>query len=360
MAAYKFQAFQASGSHDNFMAIVFTHPGPAAMTETAQKPQRKTWNFTPALPIRMAPYWDWPLRPLASLAYLLKSWNPVGMRFLFLVGAVVTWAWFTPDLARARVLQFDWVFEVWLRNFVILTGVAGGLHLLLWRLRAQSDDYRYDMRPMARGVKAFFFKNQVLDNMLWSYVAMQFWTFFECLMWWSYANGLAPMITFESNPVWFVTLIVLVPIWAGFYFYCHHRLLHVGPLYRHVHSWHHKNINTGPWSGLAMHPVESFILMTDTLMFFIVPAHPIHVIFLLFHHGVGAPTSHTGFEKVKVGEKGAVEVGDFFHQLHHRYFDCNYGTWETPWDTWFQTFHDGTPEGDEMVKERRRQLWSTS
>ena len=27
-------------------------------------------------------------------------------------------------------------------------------------------------------------------------------------------------------------------------------------LYRHVHSLHHKSYNPGPWSGLAMHPIE--------------------------------------------------------------------------------------------------------
>jgi len=178
-------------------------------------------------------------------------------------------------------------------------------------------------------------------------------------MWYAYANGWATMVTFQSNPVWFVALIVIIPIWAGFYFYCHHRLLHVGFLYRHVHSWHHRNINTGPWSGLAMHPVESFILMTDTLLFLLIPAHPIHVLFLLFHHGVGAPTSHAGFEKLKLGRQHGIEVGDFFHQLHHKFFDCNYGTWETPWDSLFGTFHDGTAEGNDQIKERRRRIWTT-
>jgi sterol desaturase/sphingolipid hydroxylase (fatty acid hydroxylase superfamily) len=320
---------------------------------------RKVWNFTPNLPLQLAPYWDWPLRPLASLLYLLRSWNPVGPRFLFLLGAVITWTFFTPDLSRAKVIAFDWIAEVWLRNFVILFSVAGGLHLLLWRWRSQGDESRYDMRPMMTNARAFTFNAQVWDNMLWSFVAMQFWTFWECVIWYAYANGHATMITFDSNPIWFVALIVIIPIWAGFYFYSHHRLLHVGPLYKHVHSWHHRNINTGPWSGLAMHPVESFILMTDTLLFLVVPAHPIHVIFLLFHHGVGAPTSHAGFETVKIGKLGGVEVGDFFHQLHHRFFDCNYGTFETPWDSWFGTFHDGTDAGNDLVKARRRKIWQT-
>ena len=99
--------------------------------ETPPRPPRRIWNFTPALPLQLAPYWDWPLRPLSSLVYLLKSWNPVGMRLMILAAAVIVWAFFTPELSRAQTLQFDWVFEVWLRNIILLTTVAGGFHLLL-------------------------------------------------------------------------------------------------------------------------------------------------------------------------------------------------------------------------------------
>lgn len=321
---------------------------------------RKTWNYTPALPIKPAPYWDWPPRPLVSLFSLLRSWNPAGSRFLFLVAAIITWFFFTPDISRARTLEFDWIAEVWLRNFIILTVVAGGLHLLLLKFCVQGDEYRYDLRPMVKGARAFWFKNQVWDNMFWSFIALQFWTFWECLIWYAYANGWATMITFDSNPIWFLTLIVLVPFWASFHFYWLHRLLHVGPLYTKVHARHHRNLNTGPWSGLAMHPVESFFLMFDTMIFFLVPAHPIHVLFLLFHHGIGAPTSHVGFEKVKIGKFASIEMGDFFHQLHHRFFDCNYGSLEMPWDVWFKTFHDGSPAGDELMRERRRRVWPTA
>jgi sterol desaturase/sphingolipid hydroxylase (fatty acid hydroxylase superfamily) len=49
-------------------------------------------------------------------------------------------------------------------------------------------------------------------------------------------------------------------------------------------------------------------------------------------------------------------LGDFFHQLHHRFYDCNYGSFETPWDQWFDTYHDGTPQGDVWMKQRRQQL----
>lgn len=333
------------------------------MTDTPLPPRkpRKVWNYTPELPLKPAPYWDWPMRPLASLLYLLRSWNPLAQRFFFLVMAFAMWAWFTPSLERAETLAFGWIFEIWLRDLALFLIIAGGLHLALWKYRVQGDDYRYDMRPMAKGAKVFTFRNQVWDNMFWTLgPALLFATFWEALMWHAYANGWARMITFDSHPVWFVGLIVLIPIWAGFHFYWFHRLLHVGLLYRRVHAWHHRNTNTGPWSGLAMHPVESFFLMFDTMIFFLIPAHPVHVLFLLFHHVIGAPTSHAGFEHVKLGRLARLEIGDFFHQLHHRFFDCNYGSWETPWDRWFNTFHDGTAEGNDLIKERRRRIWSGS
>lgn len=31
---------------------------------------------------------------------------------------------FTPELSRAETLSFDWISEVWLRNFIILFSVA--------------------------------------------------------------------------------------------------------------------------------------------------------------------------------------------------------------------------------------------
>ncbi|MCY4317178.1 MAG: sterol desaturase family protein [Roseovarius sp.] len=320
---------------------------------------RRVWNYTPTLPLQLAPFWDWPLRPLASLFWLLNSWSPLAQRLFFLIVAVATWHWFAPELASAKTLSFGWIFEIWIRNLAILLIIAGGLHLALWKYRMQNDDYRYDMRPMAKGAKVFTFSNQVWDNMFWTLgPALLFATFWEAIMWHGFANGWIQMITLDSNPVYFTFLVILVPVWAGFHFYWLHRLLHVGILYKHVHSWHHKNLNTSPWSGLAMHPLESFLLFFDTMIFFIVAAHPIHVLFLIFHHVIGAPTSHAGFEKFRIGKRVELEIGDFFHQLHHKFFDCNYGTWETPWDRWFNTFHDGTEQSDVMVKERRRKIWS--
>ena len=45
-------------------------------------------------------------------------------------------------------------------------------------------------------------------------------------------------------------------------------------------------------------------------------------------------------------------ISPFFHYLHHRYFECNYGDPIIPYDRWFGTFHHGTPEAHARMQER--------
>ena len=74
----------------------------------------------------------------------------------------------------------------------------------------------------------------------------------------------------------------------------------------------------------------------------VVPSSPVHVLFHLYVQGLNQAFSHSGYDGVMLGDKKHLETGDFFHQLHHRHINCNYGTIEMPWDRLFGTFHDGT------------------
>jgi sterol desaturase/sphingolipid hydroxylase (fatty acid hydroxylase superfamily) len=60
---------------------------------------------------------------------------------------------------------------------------------------------------------------------------------------------------------------------------------------------------------------------------------------------------HIGFDKLTVKGKFALH-SDFFHYMHHRYFECNYGTSTVPFDRWFGTFHDGSPESYAIMQEK--------
>lgn len=121
-----------------------------------------------------------------------------------------------------------------------------------------------------------------------------------------------------------------------------------------MHSLHHRNINTGPWSGISMHPVEHLIYFSSVLIHFVLPSHPIHVMFHMYLLTLSAICGHSGFEGLLVRNKQRLALGHFHHQLHHRYFECNYGTSEMPWDVWFGSFDDGTPASRARLKQRRK------
>ena len=156
--------------------------------------------------------------------------------------------------------------------------------------------------------------------------------------------------------MWFVELFFLIPVWESFYFYWIHRLLHVPVLYRHVHALHHRNINVGPWSGLSMHPVEHAILLGSVLIHWVVAAHPVHLLYHMQYLTLTAATTHCGFEGVAIKNENRLKLGTFHHQMHHRYFECNYGSLEVPWDKLFGSFHDGTAGADARMKERRKRI----
>jgi sterol desaturase/sphingolipid hydroxylase (fatty acid hydroxylase superfamily) len=69
-------------------------------------------------------------------------------------------------------------------------------------------------------------------------------------------------------------------------------------------------------------------------------------------------TSGVGFwaayEVLMFKERKALALGTFHHQMHHRYFEVNYGNLEMPWDKWFGAFHNGTPEAHVAMKDRRQ------
>jgi sterol desaturase/sphingolipid hydroxylase (fatty acid hydroxylase superfamily) len=184
------------------------------------------------------------------------------------------------------------------------------------------------------------------------------WTIFQVVTIWMMANGYAPTITFASNPIWFVAALILMPIWSAFHFYWAHRLLHVPFFYTRFHSLHHRNINIGPWSGMAMHPFEAMLYFSTICIHWIVATHPVHLIFHLIYQGPGAAMSHTGYEDLLIKDKRRLALGTFYHTLHHRFFECNYGNQEMPWDRWFDTFHDGTDEATKQTRDRKKRMYA--
>ena len=49
----------------------------------------------------------------------------------------------------------------------------------------------------------------------------------------------------------------------------------------------------------------------------------------------------------------ALKTDNYYHYLHHKYFECNYGGDGTvPLDRWLGTLHDGSEEALERMNRR--------
>ena len=319
-----------------------------------QKSKIKGWNHIPDVPINVSPLFRWPPRPSEALKWIVNSWFFITENFIVLAIALVCLFWFQPSLEQAQTLSLGWIAQIYFRNFVLLAIVAGGLHLYFYTFKKQGQKLKYDPRPLAKSGRQFTLGGQVRDNMFWSLSSgVFFWTLYEVILFWAMANGWTPILYWSENPVWFALLLVLTPIWISFHFYWIHRLLHWPPLYRVAHGLHHRNTNVGPWSGLSMHPLEHLLFFSSVLIHLIIPTHPLHILFHMQHQSLTAATSHTGFENLLIKDEKTLALGTFHHQLHHRYFEVNYGNLQMPWDKWFGSFHDGTPEAHERMKHRR-------
>jgi lathosterol oxidase len=319
------------------------------------------WNHIPQVPVGVSPMFALPPNFGAILRWTLRQWLVVTERSILVVISLLSWLFFQPSLEVTATLSADWIAALYIRNLLLMVAVAGGLHLYFYSRKTQGDALRYDKRDLSDQKKIFSFKNQLADNMFWTLASgVTIWTLYEVLMFWSMGNGYAPVLYWSDNPIWFILLFLLTPIWISFHFYWVHRWLHWPPLYRLAHALHHRNTNVGPWSGLSMHPVEHVIFFSSILIHFILPSSPVHILFHMQHQSLTAATSHTGYEAMLIKDKKHLALGTFHHQMHHRYFDCNYGNLEMPWDKWFGSFHDGTEESHDAFKQRRRKLLAKS
>ena len=342
------------------------------MTMSAAEPQagssdgdvaakKADWNWRPEPPVQYSPLFAWPLDPVTILKWSAHSWIVPSQKVIYVLFAVITWLYLQPALERGVAVELGWIAQIYARNFALMVLVAGGLHLYLYTFGKQGKKLKFDTRDLAGSSRGFTWRNQVLDNMFWTLASgVTVWTAYEALLMWGYANGHVPFLSWGDNPFWFVLLFPLIPIWFSFHFYWGHRFLHWKPLYKIAHSLHHRNVNVGPWSGLSMHPIEHTIYFSSVLIHLVVPSHPIHLFFHLFWATLAAVTSHTGFGGLLIKGKSRFALGSFHHQLHHRYFECNYGDTEMPLDEWFGSFHDGTPEATERIREKRRRLHGTA
>lgn len=310
----------------------------------------RTRGYDPA-PIDVPPLFQSPPRPLGMVRWLITKYMwPQSIAWIGL--AALMYQTVTPGLDRFASLGLDDVALLWLRNTAMMLVIIGGQHWWLHIRRGQGTDYKYEERWLAKGRKSFLFADQTKDNMFWTLVSGGgIAALYEAIMFRLYANESIPQL----DSLWAIAAMTFAVFWIeGVHFYLNHRLLHLDPLYGWAHALHHCNVNTGPWSGISMHPLEHLLYLSLPFVFLVIPGSPYIVTFCLVYLMISPSPSHSGFDRFKLGDSIEVHGGDYFHNLHHRYFEVNYGMLLLPLDKCFGTFHDGSLEAHQEMKSRRR------
>lgn len=324
---------------------------PKTTTDEHGQTRDRRGEWRSGRPVFLEPLLDRPweikalLRWMFGFPGMLYPWFAI---YMAVIG--ISYAFFTPEFAIMQTWGWGWVAEITIRNLVILTLWNGAFHLWFIKFQMQGRKTKYNGNWMSKNNPTFLFSDQVYDNVFWSYSGVLFWSGYECLMWWMYANNMLPFVSFETNPVYFCLLMLAVPFWRNFHFYWIHRLIHWKPLYDWVHYLHHKNVNVGPWSGMAMHPIEHLLYFSCILIHLVIPSHPLHMMFNAFQTGLGPAVSHSGFDEIVFGDETALRNDRYMHYLHHRFHNVNFGESNVPLDKWFGSLHDGSSTADEHFR----------
>jgi sterol desaturase/sphingolipid hydroxylase (fatty acid hydroxylase superfamily) len=263
-------------------------------------------------------------RSIVSGSFLLWSPNLVWLGF-----AVLDYFVFPYDLEAAKEWKVGWIARRLAINMFLVYGYVGFWHSTLYFLH-------WGTRPF-NPVRQYRI-SKVLHNVYYTTLGIVQWTGFEAIVTHCYATGRLPYISDEesfstlSGFVQFILSMFWVPIWREFHFYFAHRLIHIKVFYKYVHSLHHRNTDVEPFSGLCMHPVEHLFYYACALPSLYVQASPFAFMWNGIHLLLSPAASHSGFEDNW--------QSDQHHYLHHRFFECNYGTGTFPFDYWFGTFRE--------------------
>eukprot|EP00811_Abedinium_folium_P002342 NODE_12146_length_1243_cov_3.171147.p1 GENE.NODE_12146_length_1243_cov_3.171147~~NODE_12146_length_1243_cov_3.171147.p1 ORF type:complete len:378 (-),score=74.22 NODE_12146_length_1243_cov_3.171147:108-1199(-) len=245
-----------------------------------------------------------------------------------------------PGFGGGKKLDWEWMWPIIVRNLVGFTVIAGGWDFLLYEgfgfKSIKNKLSKYKVNPVYPP------RRQLIHDFFASGLAVLTGSALEimCCHFWSIGRFPRPEVDIMASPVKHAIAAMTITHWRIPHFYFIHRIMHpwrtkrvpdLGRLlYKFVHSQHHKSYNTTACAGTNMHPVESTAYFSAGLLAIPFGLHPAIILGCFIDCGVGAWLGHDGFQ--------APGCGDYFHQLHHINFDCNYGAVHVPIDKWFGTY----------------------
>ncbi len=266
------------------------------------------------------------------------------LQFWWFAIAAVSYVYINPlfggdNFKRAATFEADWMSAILLRNLSLTVVYYEFWYTTLYRMKLSDRKFKPSWPTTA----------VVTRNRFWTCMGAVQWSAWEIMYAHMFATGRQPFMSDDAitaswgNIVRFVLWSLFTPIYRQVHFYFIHRLLHIRPLYKYVHSLHHKNTDPEPWSGLCMHPIEHLFYYSCTALPLLFLQHPFHVFYNGQHAMLSPAEAHSGFED----HNGA----DLMHYIHHAKFECNYGDGSFVMDKIFGTFRESLEKPAKVIRD---------
>jgi lathosterol oxidase len=148
----------------------------------------------------------------------------------------------------------------------------------------------------------------------------------------------------ERGWAYFAFSVIAMIVIHDAYFYLTHRMMHHKLLFKHMHLVHHKSTNPSPWAAFSFHPYEAVVEAGIVpLIVMIMPVHGLAIFSFLLYMTFLNVLGHLAFETFPKGFVGNRLTNwhntTTHHNMHHKYFNCNYGLYFNWWDKIFKTNH---------------------
>ena len=209
---------------------------------------------------------------------------------------VFFWQYLTPPIEQCVEFKWQWMALITARNVSFLWIWVGALHHLLYVWHVVPDKLKFNpsypkssqhYRDFALSTSGALIDSAMQIGFMHLYATKKIEYYDDFWAGPAWAQKLGAW----QGPCWSVFFIAFGCLYQDFNFYWVHRYIHrwgwpektfpwCDPgrfLYKWVHSYHHKSFNPGPWSGLAMHPVEHLLYFSRSFVCLFVGLHPVRI-----------------------------------------------------------------------------------
>lgn len=249
------------------------------------------------------------------------------------------------------IQRFSVIYSILTVRYVLIAGLA---FFLIWKLLGSRLAHKYiqpEHRPNAGNIRHEI-KYSLMTFFIFGLVGI--------FMYEANRNGWTRIYRDVNEYGWayFVFSVFLTIVIHDTYFYWTHRWMHWKKIFKYVHLVHHRSTNPTPWAAFSFHPLEAIVEAGIVpLVAFTMPIHPGALFLFLLYMTFLNVLGHLGYELFPAGFTRSRWTfwhnTSTHHNMHHRYFNCNYGLYFNLWDRWMKTNHRNYHEAFEKLATAR-------